>query len=58
MFFSLFIFEVDFVLKIKDSYVCLLFLEPKLHIKQGTGKERIYLFLFIKCLRKKLLKEK
>ena len=39
-------------------YVCLLFLNLKLNTKQGTVKKGINLFLFIKCIRKKLLKRK
>ena len=54
----MFIFEDDLVLKIQDSLYFLLFHYLKLNTKQGTAKERIYLFLFIKCTRKKLLKEK
>ena len=43
----------------KTINVCLLlFLELKLNKKAGTVKDRIHLFLFIKCIRKKLLKGK
>ena len=58
----MFIFEVDFVLNIKDQrsktiFVCLLFHDLKISTKEGTVKERIHLF-FIKSIRKKLLKGK
>ena len=55
--FRLFIFEVDLLLKMKDS-LYLFTLDMKLNTKQGTAKERIHLFLFILCVRKKLLKWK
>ena len=51
------VFEVDFVLKIKNN-ICLLFLQLTLNTKQGTVKERIHLFLFLKYIRKNLLKGK
>ena len=51
------VFEVDFILKIKNN-ICLLFLQLTLNTKQGTAKERIHLFLFLKYIRKNLLKGK
>ena len=53
----MFIFEVDFTLKIEDT-VCLLFLELQLNTKQGPAKERTHLFTFIQYVKKKLLKKK
>ena len=38
--------------------VCMFFLELKWNTKQGTVKERIHLFLFIKYVKKNLLKGK
>ena len=54
--FSWLIFEVDFVLK--TIYVCLVFLQIKLHKKQESAKERTHLFLFIKCMLEKIKEEK
>ena len=50
-YFSLFVFEVDFVLKIEDN-VCFLLLEFKLHTKEGTANEKTHLFIFIKFIKK------
>ena len=54
--FSLFIFEVDFTLKIEDT-VCLLFLELQLNTKQGPAKERTHLFTFIQYVKKNYWKK-
>ena len=50
-YFSLLVFEVDFVLKIEDN-VCFLFLEFKLNTKEGTANEKTHLFIFIKFIKK------
>ena len=50
-YFSLFVFEVDFALKIEDN-VCFLFLEFKLNTKEGTANEKTHLFIFIKFIKK------
>ena len=42
----------------ETQFVSLLFLDFKLNTKQGTAKEIIHLLLFIKCIKKNLLKEK
>ena len=49
--FTLFVFGVDFVLKLKDNF-CMLFIELILKTKPYTGKEKTRLFLFIKCVKK------
>ena len=51
------VFEVDFVLKIKNN-ICLLFLQLTLNTKQGTAKERIHLFLFLIIYMEKFIKRK
>ena len=56
IFFSLFLFEVDLYKLSKKIYIYLLFLELELSTKQSTTKEKINLFLFIECIKKKLLK--
>ena len=57
--FGLFVFEVDFVLKIKGN-LCLFALswtEMKHETKERLTK-RVHLLLFIKCVKKNLLKGK
>ena len=53
----MFIFEVNFVLKIKDN-LCLFALSWKLNTKQGTNREKIHPLLLQKFIRKKSLKVK
>ena len=56
IFFSLFLVEVDLYKLSKKIYIYLLFLELELSTKQSTTKEKINLFLFKECIKKKLLK--
>ena len=54
--FSLFVFEIDFELKIEQIKVFLLFLELKLNGKEGTDNGKNHLLIFIKFTKKKTVK--
>ena len=41
----------------RTIYVCLLLLELKLNTRQNTAKDRIHLFLIIKCRSSKVVEE-
>ena len=58
MFLACLFFKLILQLRSNIIYVCLLFLDMKLNTKQGTAKNRIHIFLFIKCIRKSLSKGK